>query len=272
MCIDGPATSLPGAAPGLSGGSRPPTPWTRRSTRMDDRSGTTAPWWGSCPYRRLNPEPPCKAGGRSVGRRTAAALRRHRLDRRVHGLSRWRERAGRGALPAGRKHPGQCRARPGGHCLAGRHPHMGKGLRLRIPAPHPGARAVVRPRARQPVRGWRIRLRSGPRPAAPGGRASRHDDGPGRAEPQQRADLSSRAGNPAPARCRTLRHIGHDLYADDRRVYLLRHEMDGIHSHPDLRILQDADPARFRIRHVLPHAISATTNSESGSTANRYTA
>ena len=32
--------------PGLSGGSRPPTPWTRRSTRMDDRSGTTAPWWG----------------------------------------------------------------------------------------------------------------------------------------------------------------------------------------------------------------------------------
>ena len=53
----------------------------------------------------------------------------------------------------------------------------------------------------------------------------------------------------------TLRHIGHDLYADDRRVYLLRHEMDGIHSHPDLRILQDADPARFRIRHVLPHAI-----------------
>ena len=56
---------------------------------------------------------------------------------------------------------GQCRARPGGHCLAGRHPHMGKGLRLRIPAPHPGARAIVRPRARQPVRGWRIRLRSG---------------------------------------------------------------------------------------------------------------
>ena len=39
----------------------------------------------------------------------------------------------------------------------------------------------------------------------------------------------------------TLRHIGHDLYADDRRVYPLRHEMDGIHSHPDLRILQDAD-------------------------------
>lgn len=37
---------VPGAAPGLSGGSRPPTPWTRRSTRMDDRSGTTAPWWG----------------------------------------------------------------------------------------------------------------------------------------------------------------------------------------------------------------------------------
>ena len=34
------------AATGLSGGSRPPTPWTRRSTRMDDRSGTTAPWWG----------------------------------------------------------------------------------------------------------------------------------------------------------------------------------------------------------------------------------
>ena len=44
----------------------------------------------------------------------------------------------------------------------------------------------------------------------------------------------------------TLRHIGHDLYADDRRVYLLRHEMDGIHSHPDLRILQDADPDQAR--------------------------
>ena len=46
-CIDGPATSRCQAPPlGLSGGSRPPTPWTRRSTRMDDRSGTTAPWWG----------------------------------------------------------------------------------------------------------------------------------------------------------------------------------------------------------------------------------
>ena len=38
--------AVPSAALGLSGGSRPPTPWTRRSTRMDDRSGTTAPWWG----------------------------------------------------------------------------------------------------------------------------------------------------------------------------------------------------------------------------------
>ena len=53
----------------------------------------------------------------------------------------------------------------------------------------------------------------------------------------------------------TLRHVGHDLYANDRRVYLLRREMDGIHSHPVLRILQDADPARFRITHILPNAI-----------------
>ena len=163
------------------------------------------PMVGSCPYRRLNPEPPCKAGGRSV--RTAnrccvaatpsgpsrawtipmAGTRRTRRTTRWAETPRPMSRASWRALPRRTASP------------------WGKGLRLRIPAPHPGARAVVRPRARQPVRGWRIRLRSGgPRPAAPGGRASRHDDGPGRAEPQQRADLSSRAGNPAPARCRHI--------------------------------------------------------------------
>ena len=70
----------------------------------------------------------------------------------------------------------------------------------------------------------------------------------------------------------TLRHVGHDLYANDRRVYLLRREMDGIHSHPVLRILQDADPRASESRTSCQMPSSATTNSKSGSTANPSTA
>ena len=43
----------------------------------------------------------------------------------------------------------------------------------------------------------------------------------------------------------TLRHVGHDLYANDRRVYLLRREMDGIHSHFRDQRIPGADAASF---------------------------
>lgn len=133
---------------------------------------------------------------------------------------------------------------------------MGKGLRLRIPAPHPvlgqsfahvqdslfedGESVYV-----QAAHGL-LRLEG----ALPGMTTDLGALSLNNGRIFHRGQAIRRQPDAA-----TLRHIGHDLYADDRRVYLLRHEMDGIHSHPDLRILQDADPARFRIRHVLPHAI-----------------
>ncbi len=45
----------------------------------------------------------------------------------------------------------------------------------------------------------------------------------------------------------SLRYIGDELYADKDHVYLLRHDMEGSDYCPNLHILDDAQPANFRI-------------------------
>lgn len=53
----------------------------------------------------------------------------------------------------------------------------------------------------------------------------------------------------------SLHCLNHDLYADHRRVYHLRDATDDGHRpRPDLHMLQDAEPANFRIVRALPNA------------------
>lgn len=51
-----------------------------------------------------------------------------------------------------------------------------------------------------------------------------------------------------------LRYLDYDLYADNHHVYQLRDVSDGHAFSPDLHILQDAEPAAFRIMRALPNA------------------
>ena len=174
----------------------------------------------------------------------------------MHGLSRWRERAGRGELPAGRKHPANVARVLEGIASQDGIPTWEKAYDYEYLRPtrvlgqsfahvqdslfEDGESVYV-----QAAQGL-LRLEG----ARPGMTTDLGELSLNNGRIFHRGQAIRRQPDAA-----TLRHVGHDLYANDRRVYLLRREMDGIHSHPVLRILQDADPARFRITHILPNAI-----------------
>jgi hypothetical protein len=55
----------------------------------------------------------------------------------------------------------------------------------------------------------------------------------------------------------SLRYIDHYFYADDHHVYFLRNNMEEFHYHPELHVLQDAEPMNFRIMHAMQNAVTS---------------